>query len=143
MPNFEERVVARLTAQGRSPVPNLTMGAGGRSPLSNTTSPALPKRARTRSEGGKTVVLAAVLVGVFAITICGWLARIEAQLLGIEAALATTSDQVAGLRATPSSKPLPIVLVAPPPPTPASGTLPLSLSHQALTAPKAHFPKKP
>jgi hypothetical protein len=143
MPNFEERVVAWLTAQGRSPLSNTSIYAEGHSARPNTPISALPIKARSRSKGGKRGVLAAVLVGVFAIIICGWLARIEAQLLGLEATLATTSDQVAGLRAAPSSKPLPIVLVAPPPPTPASETLPLSLSHQALTAPKAHLPKKP
>jgi hypothetical protein len=143
MPNFEERVVAWLTAQGRSPLSNTPIYVKGHSPRPNTPISALPMQARSRSKGGKTVVLAAVLVGVFAITICGWLARIEAQLLGLEAALATTSDQVAGLRAAPSSKALPIVLVAPPPPTSASGSLPLSLSSQALTLPKTHVLKRP
>jgi hypothetical protein len=141
MPNLEERVVAQLTAQGRSPVPKLTIGAGGRSPPTNTTISALPTQARPRTRGGKIVLLAVAVV--FAIIICGWLARIEAQLLGLEATLATTSDEVASLRATPSSKPLPIVLVAPPPPTSAPESLPLALSSQALTPPKPHIPKRP
>ena len=143
MPNFEERVVARLTAQGRSPLSNTPIYAEGHSPRPNTPISALPMQARPRSKGGKTVVLAVVLVGVFAIIICGWLARMEAQLLGLEATLATTSDQVAALRATPSSKPLPIVLVAPPPPTPTSGSSPLSLGFQAPTPLKAHALKRP
>jgi hypothetical protein len=141
MPNLEERVVARLTAQGRSPLSPIN--AEGHLPRPNTTISTLPAQDPTRSNGGKRVVLAAVLVGVFAIVICGWLAKIEVQLLGLKAKIATTSDQVASLLATPSSKPLPIVLVAPPPPTTAPEPLPLSLNYQALTPPKLHVPKRP
>jgi hypothetical protein len=142
MPNLEERVVARLTAQGRSPVPKLTIGAGGRSPPTNTTISTLPIQARSRTNHATKVVAAALAV-VFATIVCGWLARIEARLLSLEATLASTSDQVASLLASPSSNPLPIVLVAPPPPTPAPESLPLSLSFQALTPPKLHVPKRP
>ena len=143
MPNLEETVVARLTAEGRSPVLNFTRGAEGRSDLSNTTISALPMQAQSQSKGGKTVVLAVALSGVFAIIVCGWLARIEARLLRLEATLASTTDQVASLLAPPSSKPLPIVLVAPPSPTPAPEPLALSLSFQGLSPPKAHVPKRP
>jgi len=143
MPNLEERVVARLTAEGRSPAPNLTRGAEGRSDLSNTTISALPRQAPSPSKSGQTVILAVVLSGVFAIIVCGWLARIEARLLRLEATLASTTDQVASLLAPPSSKPLPIVLVAPPSPTPAPEPLALSLSFQGLSPPKAHVPKRP
>jgi hypothetical protein len=140
MPNLEQRVVARLNAQGRSPLS--PVNAGGRPSLSQTTTSSLPIQARPRTNGGKTVV-EAVLVGVFAIIICGWLARIEAQLLGLEATLATTSDQVAALHATPLSNPLPILLVAPPPQPPESEPLPLSLRYQSLTPPKLHVSKRP
>jgi hypothetical protein len=143
MPNFEERVVARLNAQGRSPLSNTPIYAEGHSPRPKTPISALPMQARPRSKGRKTVVLAIVLAGVFAIIICGWLARIEARVLSLEAMLATTSDEVASLRAPPLGNPLPIVLVAPPPPTQMSEPLPLPLSFQALTAPKAHGPKRP
>jgi hypothetical protein len=143
MPNFEERVVARLNAQGRSPLSNTPTNTEGRSPRPNIPISALPVQGRLRTNGRKAVVLAVVLAGVFALIICGWLARIEAQLLGLEATLATTSGQVASLLATPLSNPLPIVLVAPPPPTPAPESLPLSLGFQALTLPKTHVPKRP
>jgi hypothetical protein len=144
MRNLEERVAARLNAQGRSPLSNTTASAEGHPPRPGTPISTLPVQDRTRPNGGKTVV-AVVLLGVFATMVCGWLATIEARLLKLEATLATTTDQVASLLAAPSSKPLPIVLVAPPPlpPTPASEPLLLSLSLQSLSLPKAHGPKKP